>query len=303
MIAADRGYRYGDGMHRIVAAATVLIAAVPAFQTPAPIDPQALQRMVATERAFAAATAEIGVRDGFLTFFAEDAVRIERAPNAAVVPARPALLAQASAKLPIANQLIWEPFTGHVSSDGTLGWLTGGFVSMNQAQHEVVGQGAYFSVWKRHADGTWRVWLDEGISLPQIWRSAAPFRVAPDPDTGTAGSAGETIDDAEAAITSNLDAWRARLGADVRFHIDGQMPLVGRDAVIASTRASTAATYALLRSEVAGSRDLGVTIGSLELRSAQTRRGTWVRVWKRDVTGRWRIVFQTEKTAAGSISQ
>jgi ketosteroid isomerase-like protein len=174
---------------------------------------------------------------------------------------------------------------------------------MNQAQHEVVGQGAYFSVWKRHADGTWRVWLDEGISLPQIWRGAAPFRVAPDPDSGTAGSPGETIDDAEAAITSNLDAWRARLGADVRLHIDGQMPLVGRDAVIASTRASTAATYALLRSEVAGSRDLGVTIGSVELRSAQTRRGTWVRVWKRDVTGRWRIVFQTEKTAAGSIFQ
>jgi hypothetical protein len=25
--------------------------------------------------------------------------------------------------------------------------------------------------------------------------------------------------------------------------------------------------------------------------------GTFIRVWKRDVTGRWRIVFETSKTA------
>jgi ketosteroid isomerase-like protein len=294
MIAAERGSRYGDGMSRIVVA---LIASLSVLQTSAPVDTQALQRMVATERAFAAATAEVGVRDGFLAFFAADAVRIERAPAPAVVPARPALMAQSFQKLPIANQLIWEPFTGHVSSDGTLGWLTGGFVSMNQAQHAVVAQGAYFSVWKRQADGTWRVWLDEGISLPNIWMGAAPFRVAPNPDTGTAGSPAETIDAAESAIGSNLDAWRMRLGADVRVHIDGQMPLVGRDAVVSSTRGSTGASYAPLRSEVAGSGDLGVVIGSLEVRSTPTQRGTYVRVWKRDVTGRWRIVFQTEKTA------
>lgn len=282
-------------MHRalvITSALTVMAAAQ------APVDTQALQRMAATERAFAAATAEIGVRDGFLAFFADDAVRIERAPRAAVVPAKPALVAQSFAKLPIPNQLIWEPYTGHVSSDGTLGWLTGGFVSMNQAQHEVVAQGAYFSVWKRQADGTWRVWLDEGISLPQIWRGAAPFRVAPDPDTGTAGSPTETLEAAEAAIASGLDAWRARLGADVRLHLDGQMPIVGRDAVISSTRGNTAATYTTLRSEVAGSGDLAVAIGALDLRTTPAQHGTWVRVWKRDVTGRWRIVFQTEKTAA-----
>lgn len=259
------------------------------------VDTQALQRMVATERAFAAATEQIGVRDGFLTFFAEDAVAIQRTPALAVVPARASLIAQPFAKLPIANTLIWEPYTGHVSSDGTIGWLTGGFVSMNQAQHVVVGQGAYFSVWKRQDTGTWRVWLDEGISLPQIWKDAAPFRVAPEPDTGAAGSPSENLDAAEAAIASNLDAWRARLGADVRLHLDGQMPLVGREAVTSSPRTGAAVTYTQLRSEVAASGDLAITIGSFERRAGEPRRGSWVRVWKRDVTGRWRIVFQTEK--------
>ena len=45
------------------------------------VDPQALPRMVATERAFAAATAELGVRDGFLAFFADDAVALEAGPE------------------------------------------------------------------------------------------------------------------------------------------------------------------------------------------------------------------------------
>jgi hypothetical protein len=279
----------------LVASLLVLFVSGGARTLQAPVDPQALQRMVATERAFAAATEQIGVRDGFLSFFAEDAVSIQRQPTFAVVPARAALAAQPLAKLPLANTLVWEPYTGHVSSDGTIGWLTGGFVSMNQAQHVVVAQGAYFSVWKRQTDGTWRVWLDEGIGLPQIWQDAAPFRVAPDPDTGTAGTPSETIDAAEAAIASNLDAWRARLGADVRLHLDGQMPMVGRDAVTASPRARAAVNYTQLRSEVAASGDLAVTIGTFERQSAEPRRGTWVRVWKRDVTGRWRIVFQTEK--------
>ena len=149
---------------------------------PGQIDTQALPRLVATERAFAAATGEIGVRDGFLTFFALDSVHIRRDAQPMLISARTRLESQPLPHLPIPNRLMWEPYTGQVSSDGTLGWLTGGFVVMNEGQRTVVAQGAFFSVWKRQSDGTWRVWLDEGVRLPQIWRDAAPFRVAPDPD-------------------------------------------------------------------------------------------------------------------------
>ncbi len=291
---------------RRVLAAGVLVAAAAASgfrQT----DPQALQRMVATERAFAAATAEVGVRDGFLSFFADDAVQIRRGPPASLVPAREALGSLPLQKLPVANQLIWEPYTGQVSSDGTLGWLTGGYVSLNQAQRVAVAQGAYFSVWKLQANGTWRVWLDEGISLPNIWQDASPFRIAPEPDAGVAGTPDETIEAAESSVGAGGDAWRARLGADVRVHIDGAMPLAGRDAVVASSRATSARTYGLMRAEVAASGDLGVTIGVYAPAAGADRlqqRGTWVRVWKRDVTGRWRIVFQTETPIANrSITQ
>ena len=186
MIARTRFSGYGEHMtSRVVPALLVAVGlvSIAAFRQ----DPQGLQRMVATERAFAAATAEVGIRDGFLAFFAMDAVKIKPGKPPTLGSGREALEAEPMPKLPVVNRLIWEPFTGQMSADGTLGWLTGGYVSLNVARREVTAQGAYFSVWKLQSNKTWRVWLDEGISLPKIWQDASPFRVMPDPDTGTAG--------------------------------------------------------------------------------------------------------------------
>lgn len=257
-------------------------------------DGQALQRMVAWERAFAAATEQIGIRDGFLTFFAEDSIQIQRGPKTTLVPAREALAAQPLPKLPLAARLLWEPYTGHVSADGTLGWLTGGFVSLNQAEQLPVRQGAYFSVWKRQPNGTWRVWLDEGIALPQIWQGASPFRVAPEPDEGSIGIGNEILADVERSVAGDAAAWRMRLAGGVRVHCEGMMPLVGREAVVTWADKQGPRRYALMKTEEASSGDLAVTIGALEAGAAAKTQGSWVRVWKRDLGGRWRIVFQTE---------
>ena len=259
--------------------------------------------MVATERAFAAATAEIGVRDGFLTFFADDAVAIVPGADGTkvtVTSARAGLEARPEPKLPLGSRLIWEPFTGQVSSDGTLGWLTGGYASLTTT-NEIAAHGAYFSVWKRQPNGTWRVWLDEGVSLPDVWRDASPFRVAPDPDTGAAATSPQTesIDRAETAVRSGGDAWQARLSATLRLHRDGRMPFVGREAAIAGMAAEwQTVRCTLVRTEAAASGDLAVTIGGYDaVTAAGPEHGTWVRVWKRDVTGRWRIVFETSRKA------
>ena len=283
-------------MRRLTFLSVLLAAAAPVWSQ---VDTQALQRMVSTERAFAAATEHLGVRDGFLTFFAPDAVSIEGGASGSAVrlrSAREGLLAQSLPKLPLANHLMWEPFTGQVSADGALGWLTGAYVVQNQATRAVVGQGAYFSVWKRQTDGTWRVWLDEGISLPQLWLDASPFRVAPDPDPGAAGTSGERIEDVERAVAGSGDAWAARLAASARVHRDGLMPLVGREAILAWSAGLSRPRYTVVSVERAASGDLAITIGGYDTTAADgPQHGTWVRVWKRDLGDRWRIVFETSK--------
>jgi hypothetical protein len=268
---------------------------------PPPADTQALQRMAATERAFAAATLEIGVRDAFLTFFAPDSLQIQ--PGAAGSPARlrdarPALAAGAKPRLPLAAELIWNPYTGMVSGDGTFGWLTGPFVSRDRASGNLTLRGAYFSVWKLQPDGTWRVWLDEGCDLPDVWRDASEFRAAPAPDAGTRGRPGETIEEAEADAAGGGAGWLDRHAAEVRVHRQGRMPILGRQAVAQWAAAWTSVAFHLSRAETAASNDLAVTIGGYDARTADgAERGTWVRVWARDVTNRWRIVFETSKLA------
>ncbi|MFI5177051.1 MAG: DUF4440 domain-containing protein [Vicinamibacterales bacterium] len=265
-------------------------------------DPQAIQRMVATERAFAAATAEIGVRDGFLTFFADDAVALNAGATGATATvdrAKDGLGKLQAAKLPILSRLMWEPYTGHISDDGTMGWLTGPYVALNQMTKEITAKGAYFSVWKRQADGTWRVWLDEGVTLPDVWSGASDFRAAPQPAAGTAGAAADSLDDAERAVASGGDAWQARLAATVRMHREGQMPVVGR-AAVGDWAHETWSTvrYVVIRTDHAGSNDLGVTLGGYDATTPSgPQHGTWVRVWKRDITNRWQIVFETSKAA------
>jgi ketosteroid isomerase-like protein len=276
---------------------TCLILAALGVAPGAQIDPQAIQRMVATERAFAAATAEIGVRDGFLTFFADDAVQIDHGADGrtSISRAKDALVRRPLPTLPLSGTLLWEPFTGQIADDGTMGWLAGAYAGLDQTGRTLTAHGAYFSVWKRQPDGEWRVWLDEGISLPDVWRDAAPFRAAPDPDAGTAGQPGVTLEAAEQAVSGGGAPWIDRLGRDVRLHRDGVMPIVGREAAVDWSRATwTSVSFTTVRIETSGSDDLGIALGGYRATTATgPEHGTWVRAWRRDVTGRWRIVFET----------
>jgi len=258
--------------------------------------------MVAAERAFAAATAEIGVRDGFLTFFADDAVQISAGASGRemrLVPARDGLIARPPVRLPLAAVLMWNPHTGHVSNDGQMGWLTGPYVVMDSLSRQPVGQGAYFSVWKRQTDGTWKVWLDEGIELPSIWTGASEFRAAPDPDVVPRSHPRETAEAAEASLAESRTAWRERVAEHVRVHRNGRMPIVGRAAAIEWDESEkSAVTWTVARVEVAGSGDLAVAVGGYDATTAAgVEHGTWARVWKRDVKGTWRIVFETSRAA------
>jgi len=266
------------------------------------VDPHALQRMVASERAFAAATAELGVRDGFLAFFADDAIQIEAGTSGRdtrMVGAVSALAARPLPPLPLGVSLLWNPHTGQISGDGSLGWLTGPFVVMNQTTQDLAGQGAYFSVWKRQPDRTWRVWLDEGITLPETWRGASDFRTAPAPEGGEGGGADETAAAAESDVADGGNRWHRRWSASVRVHRQGRMPIAGREAAGAWARETwPEVAFTVARVESAASNDLAVTVGGYDARTAAgTEHGTWVRVWHRDTQGRWRIVFETSKAA------
>ena len=111
------------------------------------------------ERAFARETAKVGIRAGFLAWFARDSIGFRPALGNAwdQINARPA------PPNPTAALLEWEPRVGDVAASGELGWLTGPstFTAPDGSKH----YGNYLSVWVRRPEG-WRVFIDVGADAP-----------------------------------------------------------------------------------------------------------------------------------------
>jgi ketosteroid isomerase-like protein len=56
-------------------------------------------------------------------------------------------------------QIRWRPLGAQVSDDGTLGWTYGNSVSISaRGEH----QGKYLTIWRKQADGSWKVQADQG---------------------------------------------------------------------------------------------------------------------------------------------
>jgi hypothetical protein len=274
-------------------------AAVVAIGAQVREDPQAIQRMAAAERAFAAAAAEQGWRDAALAFVAPDAVVVRRAPVGSPqgTDARALIRDLPLTKLPVALREIWEPAIGQVSSDGTFGWIAGGRAALALPLQSLANQGAFLHIWKRQDDGSWKVSLIDDVPLPDLWKDAAPFMAMPAPDSGTAGTPHESLADVERAIVNGGDAWRDRLADGGRELHAGQPPIAGRAAVLTWATASgwIGARFSDAMVDVASSNDLGVAWGRYTLTAPRATVGTWVRVWHRDIGGRWRIVGQMDK--------
>jgi hypothetical protein len=117
-------------------------------------DASVAQVVAQTERAFSARCAQIGIRDSFLEYFAEDAIRFNPEPGLA----RPDLeREQSSTKV----RLTWEPKIVRVASTGKLAVSTGPYVLQTGANKSY---GYYLSIWKLQGDGGWKVAADIGVS-------------------------------------------------------------------------------------------------------------------------------------------
>lgn len=60
--------------------------------------------------------------------------------------------------------LEWDPDSATASPDGMLGWTTGRYVNRREGpEGAVTAEGRYLSLWRRTADGSWKVDLDTGV--------------------------------------------------------------------------------------------------------------------------------------------
>jgi ketosteroid isomerase-like protein len=121
-------------------------------------DPEVLMQ---ADREFAAAVAE-GGSEAWADWFAEDGAMIQ--PGVGEITGREAILARMGSLDAPGVSLRWEPLRAEIAASGDLGWTTGTYVSEGPGPDGEVarGEGRYVTIWRRAADGTWKVGMDLG---------------------------------------------------------------------------------------------------------------------------------------------
>jgi ketosteroid isomerase-like protein len=117
-----------------------------------------LQKLVETEIAFARAAETKGTKAAFLEFLSDEAVVF-----------RPS---EINGKLFWKNQpesvalLVWKPLWADVSSDGKLGYTTGGWELLPKGKTDKPAAfGQYATVWQKQSGGNYKAVLDIGVSF------------------------------------------------------------------------------------------------------------------------------------------
>ena len=285
----------------VAAVMAVVAAVIPSWSvqvgttTPAAAPP-ALLKMADAERAFSKRATDATPREAFIEFFADESVSFQPEPGSARERLRKQPLPP-----PGTPAFQWEPRTGDIAASGDLGYLTGPVRSPQPDGS--IRHGCYFSVWKKQADGTFKVILDIGVRPPGEVPFAPGFVRSPAQAAGKPASAPadaeRTLLDADKTFSAALaekgaaEAFRSVLHSGGRVHRNGVLPLTSRDAAVSWLASNVKAmTSEPMKSETGASGDLGYTWGKAVVTGTDGKAtpGYYVRVWTLGAGGRWQLV-------------
>lgn len=147
-------------MRRYPGTLVVLLIAACAREVPPPppADPSVLME---ADRAFAAAVAEGGT-EAWVSWFASDGAQIQ--PGVGEIRGHDAIRRLMAGLDDPSRTLTWEPLRADIAAGGDMGWTTGSFTSLGTGPDGETrrGQGRYVSIWRKQADGSWKVVMDLG---------------------------------------------------------------------------------------------------------------------------------------------
>lgn len=266
--------------------------------------------LVESERAFARTSVEKGMRDAFLAYLADDSIMFRPGPVDGKKIWRE--------RQPPKGVLSWQPILADVARSGEMGYTTGPWEFREKSMADnPVAYGYFVSVWKKQADGSWKVALDIGTDNPAPTSPAPPARSPADASKPAKNGGAKTDAGGERAALLELDrefdkastaqgfhdAFRAYAAEDVRLHRQNSFPAVGKAASLSALSAARGAlNWQPLNAGVSRSGDLGYTYGSYELKgdasagaaaatATNAASGHYLRIWKRQADGSWKVVL------------
>lgn len=252
-----------------------------------------LQKLVETELSFAAMASEKGTKTAFLTFLSDDGIIFNPTETNGKLfwksrPDSPALLS-------------WNPAWSDISSDGKLGFTTGGWEFRPKGKAgNPNGFGEYVTLWQKQSDGSFKAVLDIGISHPTSSFSNAQWRSPSDAETGAksvkVGVTNSTLTD----IFSNksmANGYFNYLADDCVVLREGSLPFYGKqNAFLALERmdkefpSSAFLNFSGEISKIYGNMMYVHGVYQLTLKDNSVKKWNFLQIWK-SRGGKWLIVL------------
>lgn len=140
---------------------------MPALQACRPAaDPAAeAEKLLRTDREFAAFSVKNGAAEAFRKFLVKDALQLPAGKEPVFGRAK---IYRDMAPGQDRYELDWNPRQAGVAASGELGWSWGTYSLRytTAAGKPAEAHGKYVNIWKKQADGNWRVYLDTGNESP-----------------------------------------------------------------------------------------------------------------------------------------
>jgi ketosteroid isomerase-like protein len=221
------------------------------------------------------------------------------------------------AQQPDTSKLTWFPAFVEVSEAGDLGYSTGPYQWRGEADSTKVSHGHFVSIWGRRG-GSWKLLLDMGSShaapgeedpVFEPENTKATTNVASLPQFSTEALQNLEMEFSNAAsVHGILSAYNTYLATDARFYRADIYPTTQLDEIRkALEKVDGIVKWTCLGSAVARSNDLGYAYGIREyspnptvlpkpetMRKHAARNYMFLHVWKRQVTGRWKVILDLE---------
>lgn len=269
------------------------------FLTLSTIVAQVPKSLADTERAFARMAQERGTSPAFSAFFASDGIVFKPRPTSAH--------AVHDGKPDDGSRLQWEPEFAAVSGSEDLGWTTGPWTWRQQAADaKPAAHGHFVSVWRKQADGTWKVALDLGISHPApppaVFSQAPALRAAPLSKTALEGARRTMLATEErfrslASAKGAAAALEALAAQDLRTYRQGLLPALSKPAGLAMVAVEGPTSQAALEGcGVSSAGDLGYAYGLVSQKTASAPEPlpfTFLRVWRK-ASKTWQVVLDLQ---------
>lgn len=251
---------------------------------------QNLNSLIATEYSFVYAAEEIGTRDAFLKFIADDGIIFRPNPingkefltNA---PKRPGLLS-------------WYPIHAEISIAGDMGFTTGPAEFRKDKDSAAIWFGNFCTVWQKQSNGEWKFAIDIGNQndKPLTVPKGLEYKIgAADQQQLIKGKKRISpfelyiLDRAFNTMTEKMGiekSYKKFVNNESRLLRDGFYPIIGvKEICNYFSNHSYKMNFKPLGGKISSSKDLGFTYGELEISRGESNangRYNYLRVYQRE---------------------